>query len=478
MKINIYSNIIIHIKQEKVMILIISLLINQYIIIRKEQLRKEHLELNDNYIKTKNDLNLPFNNKLKRKIRIGIYTIGLTGAGLQRSTSLIVNNFYQIKIFEIILFTVNIKEENEYSIPKDIKRVIIKYYNLEQLIKETYRRMIDILIYQFPVYEEITKLNTLKNLKVIFYLHQSFLYWIYYNYFLFKKLYKTYQTLKYVISLIPFENNYLFKKWGIRSILMDNFITYEYNSIIQSDLSSKTILMLGRASDKLKRFYLGIKAMKYIIQEIPNCEVKIITDLLDIDYLQNLKQKLNLEKYINFLRFTSIPEIYFKNSSLHIFPSISECFPMVLCETKIYGIPNILIGIDYVKMAKGGTIILYDDSPESISKEAINILKNITYRKKLGKEARKSMRKFKNELLLKRWVKLILCIFNGDEYYQNFINQDRNLPENKSINIIKNQVKLLKMRNKIFENATANNFENFTFLEQIRSFNSTNIDTN
>ena len=227
--------------------------------------------------------------------------------------------------------------------------------------------------------------------------------------------------------------------------------------------------MIGRASDKLKRFDLGIMSMKYIIQEIPDCELKIITDLLDIDYLQNLTQKLNLGKYINFIGFTSTPEIYFKNSSLHLFPSISECFPMVLCETKIYGIPNILIGFDYVKMAKGGTIILYDDSPESI-----NILRNVYYRKKLGKEARKSMKKFKNELLLKRWVKLILSIFKGDEYYQKFKNQDRKISENKSLNIIKNQIKLLKMRNKNFENITINKLENFTFLEKIIILNLTN----
>ena len=469
MRINIISYIFIHnLKQEKLVILIITLLIIQSVIKQNESLKKENLELNNNYNKMAKELNLTFNNKLKSKIKIGIYTIGLTGAGLQRSTSLIVNNLYKVKLFEIILFTVNDKEANEYSIP-DIERIIIKHYNLEQLIKEASKRMIDILIYQFPVYEEIQKLNRLKNIKVIFYLHQCFLYWIYYNYFLFTKLYKIYQTLKYVISLIPFENDFLFKKWGISSILMDNFITYEYNNIIQSDLTSKTILMIGRASDKLKRFYLGIEAMKYIIQEIPNCEIKIITDLLDIDYLQNLKQKLNLEKYINFIAFTPTPEIYFKNSSLHIFPSITECFPMVLCETKIYGIPNILIGIDYVRMVEGGTIILYDDSPESISKEAIKILRNEKYRKKLGKEARKNMRKFKNELLLKRWVKLFFFIFNGDEYYKNFTNQDKNIPVNKSLNIIKNQLKLLKMRNKNFENVTVNNLNNFTFMETIIS---------
>ena len=181
MRINIYSNIEIHIKQEKIMILILFLLIIQSIIKQNKSLKQKNIELNCNYEKLKNDLNLTFDNKLivNKKIRIGIYTIGLTGAGMQRSTSLMINNFYQIKLFEIILFTINIKEENEYFIPKDIKRIIIKYNNLDKLIKETGKRMIDILIYQFPIYEDIEKLNKLRNIKVIFYLHQCFLYWIY-----------------------------------------------------------------------------------------------------------------------------------------------------------------------------------------------------------------------------------------------------------------------------------------------------------
>jgi hypothetical protein len=77
------------------------------------------------------------------------------------------------------------------------------------------------------------------------------------------------------------------------------------------------------------------------------------------------------------------------------------------------------------------------------------------------------MIKFKNESLLNRWVKLILSIFNGEEYYQKFINQDRNISEKNSLNIIKNQIKLLKLRQKNYENITINNLENFTFMEQI-----------
>ncbi len=64
--------------------------------------------------------------------------------------------------------------------------------------------------------------------------------------------------------MVEFENNYIFKKWGINSILMDNLVTYEYDKVTPSDLSHKTILMIGRASDRFKRFELGIQAMQYL----------------------------------------------------------------------------------------------------------------------------------------------------------------------------------------------------------------------
>ena len=248
---------------------------------------------------------------------------------------------------------------------------------------------------------------------------------------------------------------------------MDNFITYEYNLVIQSDLSTKNIIMLGRADDKLKRFELGIEAMNYIIKDIPDSKMIIISEKSGIETLYLLIKNLNLEKRISFIGYTEMPEIHYKNVSLHIFPSISECFPMVLCETKIYGIPNILVGIDYVSMVNGGTIIIYDDSPKSIAKEAILILKNRDYRKKLGKEAKESMKKYNNQLLLKKWIELILSIYNGDIYYKNLIKKDIKISDTKAIDIIKKQLKLLKIRNKKFFNISFSNLLNFTFMEKI-----------
>ena len=59
--------------------------------------------------------------------------------------------------------------------------------------------------------------------------------------------------------------------------------------------------MVGRAGDKNKRFDLGIKAMKYIIKEIPDSELKIISKLSRIYYLKKLINDLNLKENIKFM---------------------------------------------------------------------------------------------------------------------------------------------------------------------------------
>ena len=147
----------------------------------------------------------------------------------------------------------------------------------------------------------------------------------------------------------------MFKKWGINSIFQNNFISYDYDSIIPSDLSSKTILMIGRGDDIIKRFDLGIVSMQFIIKEIPESEMIIISDIKVMENHKDLVQNLNLVKNIKFIGYTSNPEIYFKNASLHILPSICESFGLSISETKTYGIPNILTGLDYISIAKGGT---------------------------------------------------------------------------------------------------------------------------
>ena len=127
---------------------------------------------------------------------------------------------------------------------------------------------------------------------------------------------------------------------------------------------------------------------------------------------------------------------------------------MVIIESKLFGLPNILLGLEYLTIANEGTIIIYDDTPESISKQAIKLLKNQKYKEELGKEARKSMRKYDNNILVNKWIELILSVYNGDQYYQKLIENNKNISYSDLINIGYNQIKLFRMRIPNFINIT------------------------
>ena len=241
---------------------------------------------------------------------------------------------------------------------------------------------------------------------------------------------------------------------------MDNPTTFDWNLIIPSDLSNNNIIMLGRADDEFKRFDLGIIAMKTIIKDIPNCEMNIAS--FPLEKYKILIKYLSLEKNVKFLGYQENIEIFLKNSSLHILTSLSESYPMVLSETKIFGIPSIICGLDFLALAKEGTVIIYDDNPTTIAKESIKILKNDSYRKKLGKRARNSMKSKKNTIIAQKWKDLILSIYNGKEsYYMDNSNRNNIMTEKEANKMLNNQLILLKRRKSYLCNLTLDKLKNY-----------------
>ena len=303
----------------------------------------------------------------------------------------------------------------------------------------------------------------MKKTKIIFYNHSSYFYWIYFGVYNFKKsIYNFYKECNYVISLIPVENDYLFKKWGINSILMDNPLIFEYDSVIPSKLLQKNIIMIGRSDDPIKRYDLGIKAMVNIIKEIPTCEMNIVS-VPNKNYTI-LISSLNLTKNVRFVGYQKNVEIYFKNTSLHILPSLSESYSMVLSESKIFGVPSIICGLDYLALANGGTIIIYDDNPDTIAKEAIKILNDDYYRFKLGIEARQSMKNHSNKRLMKKWTKLIMSVFRDDNAsFKKLCEDEYKISDEERDKILNNQFKLFVDRKPEFNGISFENFVNYSF---------------
>ena len=415
-------------------------------IISKIKLNINGNDINQCYLEFQNLLNLTFNNYINKAIRIGIYTRSLSDGGIQRITSKLLDSLDGIKIFKLYLFTQREREENEFYLSGNIIRIVIKDYNHEKyLIKRILQNKIDIFIYQFPKENEIKALNNLKNVKIIYYIHSNVFFWFYSPQRKVLNIYKEYINSKYVISLTPIESNYLFKKWGINSILFHNLLTYDYDNIIPSNLSENKILLIGRGRCKYKRFELGILAIEYIKNQLSDIKLTIISKDIGINYLKNYIINLNLENYIEIANYSSDPSFYYKSASINYLTSISESYSMVLSETKLYGIPSILLGLDYLSLSKNGTIIIYDDYPETLAKMSLKLLLNKLYKKKLSKESRNSVRNIKNINLINDWKKLLLLVYNGYENYTKYFNPKAdNTKELKTILI--RQINLMNRR--------------------------------
>ena len=82
--------------------------------------------INKNFIKIKNKFNLEFDKIIKKRINIAIFAYSIKNGGRARSSSLFINNFYKLDIFNIFLFTKTDKEKDEYKLPDNLKRKLLK----------------------------------------------------------------------------------------------------------------------------------------------------------------------------------------------------------------------------------------------------------------------------------------------------------------------------------------------------------------
>ena len=79
------------------------------------------------------------------------------------------------------------------------------------------------------------------------------------------------------------------------------------------------------------------------------------------------------------------------------------------------------------------------------------------------------MKEFNNNLLFKKWIKLILSVYNGEKYYQRLREQDDKISKKDALNILNNQLNLLKRRIPNFNYLTTKHLENLSIIENIKT---------
>ena len=353
---------------------------------------------------------MALNNLNNDKLSIGFLYFKFRDSGIERFIANLANNLMKTNLYDIYILS-DKPNVDDFDVDLKIKRIDVYdkgVLNKERMLLFLKSYKIDILIQN--AYSNLDEINFIieaghyLNIKVVMVMHSFFM-----HLNMMHKINKLYQYATVnrkadcLIYIVPNED-YFWKRLNITSYYIPNIPQYNYNDVNSSSLKYPNLLLVGRGQAIKKHFDVGIKAMKYIIKEIPDAKLQILSGG-NLTKLKALVKQLGLENNVDFVGYTKTPEVYYRNASIHLFPSEYEGFGYALYEAKAHGLANIVSGKTYLSLNKKGTIIVPHNNPEVMAEEAIKLLKDYKYRINLGKEAKESLKELTIDNIIAMWNK-------------------------------------------------------------------------
>ena len=327
-------------------------------------------------------------------IGILINDISIFG-GVERVISTIANELsnkdkYKIKIISLYeprnkerLFELNSNIEVIYLNYKDKRSGNISIcYDTYKFIKKSLKNIKLDLIIGLNTYNNIYLALIKKRLKlrVIAWHHED-----YFNdtnkWNLLKKI--MYKRIDRVILLTERDKKE-YEKFCSHCIVIPNPSPFDSEYLF--DINSKKILSLGRLSVE-KSFEYMIKAFKLIKYEFKDWSLEIVGDGPEKNKLLRLIKELELEDQVSISNFTNNVKKKYGEAAFTVLTSQKEGLPMMLIESKSFGIPSISFDV------RTGPREIINHEIDGYLVEANNIQKLSEYMKKimLDNDKRKQM---------------------------------------------------------------------------------------
>ena len=173
---------------------------------------------------------------------------------------------------------------------------------------------------------------------------------------------------------------------------------------------------------------------------------------------------------INFNYYTENISKVFWNSSVLMYTSLSEAFPLAMIEGKAHGLPVVAFEVSCSPPYQTGVINVDMLDCEALANETVKLLKDYDYRRKMGKEAKLSLEQFNNAETEKLWEKLFISLLKGKKYYRELQKEveEKYYDEDKARQRFEKRFRDLNRLYKNFTCYTLNDFTNFNYVRNIQ----------
>lgn len=186
------------------------------------------------------------------------------------------------------------------------------------------------------------------------------------------------------------------------------------------------IIMIGRLDKKQKRPHLLIEIFKKLGKRFLDWELDIWGEIVDEKYYKKMLKlvyKYNMSQRVHFNGTSNDIVSVLRNADILAILSPSEGFPLSLTEAMSIGIPS--VGFDYCSgvnelIKNGYNGFLCSDSNDMEEKLTL-LMNSYELRKKMGKNAHLSMKKYSEKIIWDQWEKLFF-ITNANAKKANQVN--------------------------------------------------------
>ena len=442
--------------------------INNVDVIKEEENIKEKDEINITLSNITNKIEETINKFVfnsTNKLKIAFVYSTLYANGIARFISVTANNLIKTEKYEIYVVT-KYKYGKDYKLDNRIKRIIAKN---RTLIREATKDLnIDFFILQNVGGSYIVNYYKKFGKKVIGMFHGLYMSAMFHGSV---GPYKTWNNFDYFDSyiFIGYDDYFFYKKLGFKNeIFIPNLYTFDPSEVQSSNLTGHNIVMLGRAGDKVKGYYYAVKTMPLIVKEVPDAKLIILSSNSKINFLKDFAKNLSVSDNIIFNQYTANISKVFWNSSVLMYTSLSEAFPLAMVEGKAHGLPVAAFDVAYSAPYQKGVIGVDMLDCEALANETIKLLKDYNYRKKMGEESKKSLDQFSNNETILLWERLFTSLMEGELSYRKLQKEieDKYYNEDKARYRMEKRFRDLIRLN---ENFTCHSIINFTDINYVKT---------
>ncbi|MBO4311391.1 MAG: glycosyltransferase [Desulfovibrionaceae bacterium] len=204
---------------------------------------------------------------------------------------------------------------------------------------------------------------------------------------------------------------HFYRQMGVDAAYIQNPV-FRKSETEREEGGAPTVLWLGRLDERQKQYRDALAIMKKVLEAQPGAQCVMVGGEETPGAQKQVERFIaenRLEGKLRYLPYTPDVAGLYRRASVHLLTSRFEMFPMVIAESKSYGLPLVaydLPTLEFFQDPKGMITVPQNDT-EAAAAAVLSLLEDDGLRQKMGRQARESLEPYLAFDLPGRWRALI-----------------------------------------------------------------------